>query len=83
VAGRLRAEGIDRQRRGKDRRARKESGELRPEAPYSAIRQLAKAESNKVKDRNNFGIPSTLLSGFYYYLTFQNNARRNRFCLNG
>src|SRR5213078_3044462 len=29
VAGRLRAEGVDRRRRGKDRRAREESGELR------------------------------------------------------
>jgi len=31
VAGRLRAEGVDRRRRGKDRRAREESGELRTE----------------------------------------------------
>jgi hypothetical protein len=29
VAGRLRAEGVDRRRRGKDRCAREESGELR------------------------------------------------------
>jgi hypothetical protein len=29
VAGRLRAEGVDRRRRGKDQRAREESGELR------------------------------------------------------
>ena len=29
VAGRLRADGVDRRRRGKDRRAREESGELR------------------------------------------------------
>ena len=29
VAGRLRAEGVDRRRRGEDRRAREESGELR------------------------------------------------------
>jgi len=29
VAGRLRANGVDRRRRGKDRRARQESGELR------------------------------------------------------
>src|SRR5919204_257155 len=31
VADRLRAEGVDRRRRGKDRRAREESGELRTE----------------------------------------------------
>jgi hypothetical protein len=31
VADRLRAEGVDRRRRGKNRRAREESGELRTE----------------------------------------------------
>ena len=34
VADRLRAEGVDRRRRGKDRRAREESGELRTELAH-------------------------------------------------
>jgi hypothetical protein len=36
VAGRLRAEGVDRHRRGKDRRVREESGQLRRSLHFQA-----------------------------------------------
>jgi hypothetical protein len=35
VAGRLRAEGVDRRRRGEDRRAREESSEMRCPPPLT------------------------------------------------
>jgi hypothetical protein len=41
VADRLRAKGADRRRRGNDRRAREESGELTTESPSSAVSVLA------------------------------------------
>ena len=40
VADLLRAEGVDRRRRGKDRRAREESGELRTDLAWAAVRGL-------------------------------------------
>src|SRR6185312_17208818 len=46
VADRLRAEGVDRRRSGQDRRAREESGELRP--PTSTKEELV-MKSNRMR----------------------------------
>jgi hypothetical protein len=50
VAGRLRAEGVDRRRRGKDRRAREESGELRTD--------LATGPRPRPDRRSGRGVPA-------------------------